>query len=108
MRDKMRTFKQLEKTMQKKEFDEFAIRITEVYATSSIEYTQKKIAIDNNVTANTIRKLMDYTIIIALIPLALAQKVLNKSIESQRNKVKDSGYNSILHHRELLKKREEY
>ena len=64
-----RGIKELKKQFEDKpeEFNKIAKRVTENYVNSLQEYSQEQIAKDFNITTSTVRKLMDYAIIEALV-----------------------------------------
>lgn len=105
MEVKRRTFKQLQKEKDLQELNTFARKVTEAYATSEREYSQRNVAQDNNLTQKALRDLMDYAIITDLVSIEIAEKVLKKSIENQQRKSQEAGGSSISHHKELMKKR---
>lgn len=108
MEVKARTFKQLEKEKTFKELNCFAKKVTEAYATSSIEYSQTNAAMDNHLTKKGLRDLMDYAIKTALVSLDTAVLVLNKATQNQQRKAQEAGGSSINHHKQLMKVRVEY
>lgn len=108
MSEKARTFKQLEKEKSFEEFNRFAKAVTEAYANSTTEYSQTSAAMDNHVTKKAFRKLMDYAIVTALVSIETAENVLNKAKYNQQRKTQEAGANSIIHHKELMKKRVDY
>ena len=105
---KARTFKQLEKEKSFEEFNRFAKAITEAYANSTTEYSQTSAAIDNRVTKEAFRKLMDYAITMALVSIQTAENVLNKAKYNQQRKTQEAGGSSINHHNDLMRKRVDY
>lgn len=108
MEVKKRTFKQLQKEKNLQELNEFARKVTERYATSEKEYSQKNVAEDNNLTQKGLRELMDYAIITANVTIEVSNKVLEKSIKNQQRKEKEAGGSSISHHKKLMRKRAEF
>lgn len=103
-----RTFKELENEKDYKEFCRFAKAVTESYADSQRECSQKVIAKDNNITVGCLRKLMDYSIKICLVSRSVADKTLNKAIFNQQRKKKEAGSSSIVHFHKLITEREEF
>lgn len=108
MEGKARTFNQLKKQKTFEEFNEFSKEITELYATTPIEYSQNNVAKDNNLTVKTVRKVMDYAIETAQVTLDIVTLVLNKLIQNQQRKAQEAGGSSINHHKELMRVRVEY
>ena len=108
MEVKKRTFKQLQKEKNLQELNEFARKVTQRYATSEKEYSQKNVAEDNNLTQKGLRELMDYAIITANVTIEVSNKVLEKSIKNQQRKEKEAGGSSISHHKKLMRKRAEF
>ena len=108
MEVKKRTFKQLQKEKNLQELNEFARKVTQRYATSEKEYSQKNVAEDNNLTQKGLRELMDYAIITANVNIEVSNKVLEKSIKNQQRKEKEAGGSSISHHKKLMRKRAEF
>ena len=51
---------------------------------------------------------MDHAIIINLVTRETAEKVLEKTMQNQKRKSKQAGGTSIQHHKEIIRKREEY
>ncbi len=107
MAENKRTFKQLSKEKSLAELNDFAKKVTELYANSELIYSQSVIAEENNLTIKGLRDLMDYAIIMSLVSKKVCDKVLEKSIFNQRKKIQVSGVNSILHHKEIIKRRRE-
>ena len=107
MAENKRTFKQLSKEKTYAELMDFSKKITELYANSDSIYSQSKISEENNVTIKCLRDLMDYAIVMSLVSKPICDRVLEKAVCNQRNKIQESGWNSILHHKELIKRREE-
>lgn len=107
MAENKRTFKQLSKEKTYAELMDFSKKITELYANSESMYSQSKIAEENNVTRKCLRDLMDYAIVMSLVSKPICDKVLEKAVCNQRNKIPESGWSSLEHHRELIKRREE-
>lgn len=106
MKEKMRTFKKLcdEKNLQ--ELNDFAKSVTEAYALSSLECSQRVLAADNNLTIRGLRDLIDYAIVSNLVDRSMAQKVLEKRIHNQQKKVKNAGGSSVLHYKKIINLRE--
>lgn len=108
MKRKERTFKKVAKEKSLEELNRFAKELTELYANSVMEYTQKNLASDNNLTVQGARDLMDYAIVMALVSRETASKVLRKATQNQRSKNQAAGGTSFTHHRKLIRQREEY
>lgn len=108
MEKKARTFKQLQKEKTLQDLNRFAKEVTELYAKSVIEYTQSKVAKDNNLTPKGLRDLMDYAIVTALVTRETENLVLAKAMENQRRKRQEAGASSLEHYYRLIKEREEY
>lgn len=103
-----RTANQVKKEKTLEEYNRFAKEVTERVAKSEDACTQKDIARDNNLTPKGLRDLMDYAIITAQVSLETAILVKNKAIRNQQKKAFEAGGSSIIHHRNLIKKREKY
>ncbi len=108
MKEEMRTFKQLQEENSIEKFQYLAKAVTEQYATSAMEYSQTNIARDNRITKKALRQLMDYAIITNLVSLEIASKVLEKALQNQKIKSQEAGGTSIRHHKELIKRREDF
>ena len=103
MKDKARTFNQIQNEKSYDELNTLAKKVTELYANSDDLYSQSCLAKDNNLTKKGFRQLMDYAISSAIVSLETANKVYEKSIRNQRRKVADAGANSYSHHKKLIK-----
>lgn len=90
------------------EFERFAKKVTCNYAESKQEYSQDQIAKDFEITVSCVRKLLDYAITNALVSRDVAVQVMEKSIANQQRKHPEAGGTSLRHHKELMKKRDEY
>lgn len=108
MAGEFRTFKQLQKEKTFEELNSFAKAVTEAYAKSDMAYSQTNTAKDNHLTKKGLRDLMDYAIITDLVSRETCEQVLQKAIENQRQKAQEAGSSSIIHHKELIKRREEF
>lgn len=108
MKKKERTFKMVAKEKSPEELNRFAKEVTELYANSVMEYSQKNLAKDNNLTVQGARDVMDYAIVMVLVSRETASKVLMKAISNQRSKNQGAGGSSLMHHRKLIRQREEY
>lgn len=105
---KDRTFKQLCKEMNLYELNDFAKQVTEAYALSILEYSQKNVAADNHLTLKGLRDLMDYAIIMALVSREIAIKVFEKAIRNQQRKVYNAGSTSVQHYKKIIRLREKH
>ena len=103
MEKKPRTFCKLKKEKSLEELNHFAKEVTERYATSTHEYSQKNVAMDNNLTKHGLRDLMDYAIKYPLVSLEIADKVLYKAMKNQQGKGEIAGGTSINHHKDLIR-----
>ena len=103
-----RTFKQVQKEKTFDDLNRFAKAVTEAYAKSDIAYSQTNAAQDNHLTKKGLRDLMDYAIVTALVSREICDKVLEKAISNQRQKAQEAGGTSIRHHKDLMRKREDY
>ncbi len=103
-----RTFKQLQKEKTFDDLNRFAKAVTEAYATSDKEYSQANAAQDNHLTKKGLRDLMDYAIVTALVSREICEQVLEKAISNQRQKIQGAGGTAISHHKDLMRKREDY
>lgn len=103
-----RTFNQLKKQKNQEELDRFAKAVTEQYAASGPEHSQRTIAEYNNLTKQSLRDLMDYAIITELVSIETSDKVKYKAVLNQQNKAEETGSNSIRHHRDLMRRRERH
>ncbi len=108
MAGEYRTFKQLQKEKTFEELNSFAKSVTEAYAKSGMAYSQTNTAKDNNLTKKGLRDVMDYAIVTALVSRETCEQVLQKAISNQRQKAQETGSSSITHHKELIRRREEF
>ncbi len=109
MAGEYRTFKQLQKEkMTFEELKSFAKEVTEAYAKSDIAYSQTNTAKDNYLTKKGLRDVMDYAIVTNLVSRETCEQVLQKAISNQRKKTQETGSSSITHHKELIRRREEF
>ena len=108
MKQKDRTYRQLEKEKTLEEFNRFSTEVTTRYATSELEYSQADVARDNYITPKCLRQLMDYAIIHNKVSLEIAVLVKNKAKQKSMLKVQQAGGKSISHHNYLMQKRAEY
>lgn len=108
MQERGRTFKKVAKEKTLEELNRFAKEVTELYANSVMEYTKENLASDNNLTVKGAQDLMDYAIVMALVSRETASKVLTKAIGNKRYKNQPKGGAPIMHHRKLIRQREEY
>lgn len=105
---KARTFKELKTEKSLQDFNHFAKKLTELYATSELEYTQADIARDNHLSSKCLRQLMDYAIEETIVCRKICEQVSSKSKANQQRKIQTVSINVIKHHENLIKKREEF
>lgn len=72
--EKKRTFKQLQEEKSLQELNEFSKEITEHYANTPVENSQRAVADNNNITLRALRDLMDMAIKTALVSYETANK----------------------------------
>lgn len=106
--EKKRTFKQLQEEKSLQELNEFSKEITEHYANTPVENSQRAVADNNNITLRALRDLMDMAIKTALVSYETANKSYQKCMENQKRKEESAGRTSYQHHQKLLKQRTEF
>lgn len=106
--ERKRTFKKIQEEKSFQELNEFSKKITEHYANTDIENSQRIVAQNNNITVKALRELMDMAIKTGTVNYEIANKVYQKCIKNQRRKEKSAGGTSYQHYKKLLKQRAEF
>lgn len=105
---KRKAFTTLKKQLCAAEFDEFARKIACEYANSEQHFSRSYFVEHYNISEDCFYKLRDYAVVMGLVSEADIEKMIQKSVKNQQNNCKTAGGTTIVHFRELIKKRNEH
>ena len=106
--DKKRSFTQIKKTMQLKEFEDFCKKLTEEYANSEPQFSRNYFCNYYNISESCYYKIMEYAVIMDLVTDNIVAKMLNKSMINQNLHSAGAGGSSVAKYAKMYASRCNY
>ena len=103
-----KNFTQLKKQKTFEEFNRYAKRITEDYATSENHFSRSYFCRTYDISSSCFYKLMEYAVVTDLVSDSITAKMMNKAIANQQNHDKRAGGTSQQKYVDMYRKRCEF